>query len=67
MQVSALRKVLGADAIATVPSLGYRLALPISEAGVPPARHNLAAERTAFIGRAATELYSAVRLDRSYT
>lgn len=53
VQVSALRKVLGSDAIATVPSLGYRLALPVTEAEVRPSRHNLATERTPFIGRAA--------------
>lgn len=53
VQVSALRKVLGPDAIATVPSLGYRLALPVSEGSAAPARHNLPAERTAFVGREA--------------
>jgi non-specific serine/threonine protein kinase len=53
VQVSALRKVLGPDAIATVPSLGYRLALPVTEGGAGPARHNLGSERTPFIGRAA--------------
>ena len=52
VQVSALRKVLGPDAIATVPSLGYRLALPITEASARPVRHNLGTERTPFIGRA---------------
>lgn len=53
VQVSALRKVLGPDAIATVPSLGYRLALPITEGGAGPLRHNLSSERTPFIGRSA--------------
>lgn len=53
VQVSALRKVLGADAIATVPSLGYRLALPVIDGTASPARHNLAAERTPFVGREA--------------
>lgn len=53
VQVSALRKVLGPDAIATVPSLGYRLALPVTEGGARPTRHNLGSERTPFIGRAA--------------
>ena len=31
VQVSALRKVLGADAIATVPGRGYRFTLPLAE------------------------------------
>lgn len=53
VQVSALRKLLGPDAIATVPSLGYRLALAVSEGGAEPARHNLGSERTPFIGREA--------------
>ncbi len=51
VQVSALRKVLGADAIATVPSLGYRLALSIHEGGGVPIHHNLGSERTPFVGR----------------
>jgi len=53
VQVWALRKILGADAITTVPSLGYRLALPVMEGSGGRPRHNLAAERTAFIGRVA--------------
>jgi non-specific serine/threonine protein kinase len=53
VQVSALRKALGADAIATVPSLGYRLALPVTDGAGTPARHNLVAERTPFVGREA--------------
>jgi predicted ATPase/DNA-binding winged helix-turn-helix (wHTH) protein len=36
VQVSALRKVLGADAIATVPGRGYQLTLPVREAGEVP-------------------------------
>ncbi len=60
VQVSALRKVIGAEAIATVAGRGYRFALPISEtentqssgsmapASVP---NNLPAERSSFIGR----------------
>ena len=53
VQVSALRKALGADAITTVPGLGYRLALPIGEGDDLLTRHNLVPERTPFIGRAA--------------
>ncbi len=36
VQVSALRKVLGASAIATVPGRGYRFALPLSDAPAAP-------------------------------
>jgi TolB-like protein/Tfp pilus assembly protein PilF len=35
VQVSALRKILGADAIATVPGRGYRFALALEPAGAP--------------------------------
>lgn len=71
VQVSALRKVLGAESIATVAGRGYRLTLPLrhepqavapavstsaSRAGSAPdppqtPHHNLAAERSSFIGR----------------
>lgn len=52
VQVSLLRKLLGADAIATVPGLGYRFALPVGVTGSALAvPHNLPAERTAFVGR----------------
>lgn len=52
VQISLLRKALGAQAIATVAGLGYRFALPITEvSGMPP--HNLPAARTPFIGRVA--------------
>lgn len=37
VQVSALRKVLGAQAVATVPGRGYRFALPLRRAGDAPA------------------------------
>src|SRR5215831_203702 len=57
-QISALRKVLGADAIATVSGVGYRFALEVvddrveSEVDSPtPARHNLGLQLTSFIGR----------------
>jgi predicted ATPase/DNA-binding winged helix-turn-helix (wHTH) protein len=64
-QVSTLRKLLGAGAITTLPGYGYRLTAPRSAArsaapaGPPqpaeraPARHNLPAPRTRFIGREA--------------
>ena len=37
VQVSALRKLLGADAIATVPGRGYRFTLPLAEAAAAAA------------------------------
>lgn len=56
VQVSALRKVLGAQAIATIPGLGYRLAVelaPAAGAAPPPAGcpNNLGAELDDLIGR----------------
>jgi predicted ATPase/DNA-binding winged helix-turn-helix (wHTH) protein len=60
VQVSALRKLFGADAIATVAGRGYRFALPVDEAVAPPAApaaaapaHNLPPERSSFVGRGA--------------
>ena len=55
VQVSTLRKVLGAGAIATAAGRGYRLALEISaasESSSPPVakRHNLPRLLTSFIG-----------------
>jgi non-specific serine/threonine protein kinase len=52
VQVSALRKVLGADAIATVSGQGYRFALPV-RVDAAPARitNNLPSQLTSFIGR----------------
>jgi non-specific serine/threonine protein kinase len=56
VQVSQLRKLLGADAIATVAGLGYRFAWPLED-GADAVRARalrlLPAERTPFIGRAA--------------
>jgi DNA-binding winged helix-turn-helix (wHTH) protein len=52
-QVSALRKILGTDAIATISGRGYRFALELTFAGaesVAP-RHNLPQQLTSFIGR----------------
>jgi len=51
-QISGLRKLLGAQAITTVPGRGYRfgVAAPATPAA-PPARHTLPQARTRFIGR----------------
>lgn len=51
VQVSALRKMLGAAAIATVAGLGYRFAWPVQTVQTSATRHNLPSERTAFVGR----------------
>ncbi len=53
VQVSALRKVLGSAAIATVPGRGYKLTLPvvIGAGQAPGAKHNLPYQLTSFIGR----------------
>src|SRR5258705_8844901 len=55
VQLSALRKVLGADAIATVSGQGYRFALPVTkreaEAQRISTQHNLPHQLTSFIGR----------------
>jgi predicted ATPase/DNA-binding winged helix-turn-helix (wHTH) protein len=56
VQVLALRKVLGADAIATVSGQGYRFMLPVMKGGIetnriPAPKHNLPYQLTSFIGR----------------
>jgi len=56
VQVSALRKVLGQEAIATVPGHGYRFMLQPTEvasspAAVPSVRHNLPTSVASFVGR----------------
>src|SRR5260221_9436010 len=56
VQVSALRKVLGADAITTVSGRGYEFTLPVtkgdSEAGRESrSKHNLPYPLTSFVGR----------------
>lgn len=51
MQVSALRKVLGASTIATVAGLGYRLAVSVQTVQTTATPHNLPAARSSFIGR----------------
>ncbi len=57
VQVSALRKVLGADAITTVSGRGYQFTLPVTtgdgqadRASKP--KHNLPYQLTSFVGRA---------------
>ena len=55
VQVSALRKIFGADAITTVSGRGYRFTLPVTkgdveaESGASP-KHNLPYQLTSFIG-----------------
>jgi predicted ATPase/DNA-binding winged helix-turn-helix (wHTH) protein len=55
--ISALRKVLGADSIATVSGRGYRFTLEVSQFGAaatepaPAPKHNLPHDLTSFIGR----------------
>src|ERR1700758_2768759 len=56
VQLSALRKVLGPDAIATVPGQGYRFSLPVTKSGSHADRaskpnHNLPYQLTSFVGR----------------
>ena len=56
VQLSALRKVLGADAIATVSGQGYRFTLPVTKREaeaqcISTPRHNLPYQLTSFIGR----------------
>ena len=53
VHISSLRKVLGRDAIATVPGRGYRFTLDVA-ADAPAAdapKHNLPHQLTSFIGR----------------
>ena len=61
-QISTLRKLLGASAIATVPGRGYRFTAPLETASTDVQataatslrqEHNLPEQRTRFIGRAA--------------
>ena len=60
VQISALRKILGRDAIATLPGRGYRFTLELTPAPAPaaiaaadaPRRHNLPRQLTSFVGRA---------------
>ncbi len=56
VQVSALRKVLGADAITTVSGRGYQFTLPVTKGDAQTERaskpkHNLPFQLTSFVGR----------------
>jgi DNA-binding winged helix-turn-helix (wHTH) protein len=56
VQVSALRKVLGADAITTVSGRGYQFTLPVTKGDGEASRaskpkHNLPYQLTSFVGR----------------
>src|SRR6266704_501079 len=56
VQVSALRKVLGADAITTVSGRGYQFTLPVTKGEaeahrISTPRHNLPHQLTSFVGR----------------
>ena len=56
VQVSSLRKVLGADAITTVSGRGYQFILPVASGDgesdrVSRSKHNLPYQLTSFIGR----------------
>jgi predicted ATPase/DNA-binding winged helix-turn-helix (wHTH) protein len=56
VQVSALRKILGADAITTVSGRGYQFTLPVTRGDAEATRaskpkHNLPYQLTSFIGR----------------
>ena len=58
VQVSTLRKVMGSEAIATLPGRGYRFTLTLDEAADhatprPAPRHNLTTEVNSFVGREA--------------
>src|SRR5271169_4067570 len=56
VQVSALRKVLGGDAITTVSGRGYQFTLPVTKVDgeanrASRSKHNLSYQLTSFIGR----------------
>jgi non-specific serine/threonine protein kinase len=56
VQVSALRKILGSDAITTVSGRGYQFTLPVTTDGgkanpVSKLKHNLPYQLTSFVGR----------------
>jgi DNA-binding winged helix-turn-helix (wHTH) protein len=52
--VSALRKLLGAQALATVPGRGYRFTLPLEEGRAPLAAPPVASARRAWRSRSPT-------------
>jgi predicted ATPase len=56
VQVSALRKIVGSDAITTVSGRGYQFTLPVTKGEgeanrVSPSKHNLPYQLTSFVGR----------------
>jgi predicted ATPase len=51
VQISALRKILGPHAIATVSGRGYRFMSDVSTTGSASPAHNLSTSATTFIGR----------------
>ena len=56
VQISALRKILGPQVVATIPGRGFRFTPQIEEAAapscaLPPRNHNLPAQLNSFIGR----------------
>src|ERR1700756_5279804 len=56
VQVSALRKILGADTIATVSGRGYQFTLPVTKGDgeanrASKSKHNLPYQLTSFVGR----------------
>jgi non-specific serine/threonine protein kinase len=65
VQVSTLRKIMGGEAISTLPGRGYRFTLAPDEASEAPASrtaaHNLPAELNSFVGREA-EIAEVLRL-----
>jgi non-specific serine/threonine protein kinase len=63
VQVSGLRKLIGAEAIVTVAALGYRFALPVQVVGEVGAGAALPAERSVFIGRESLLAQAQQRLD----
>ena len=57
VQVSSLRKLLGAQSVATIPGRGYRFTLEVEpidgapSSAVPLRKHNLPAQLNSFVGR----------------
>ena len=65
VQVSTLRKILGNEAISTLPGKGYRFTLSPGEAASLERRHNLPAWLNRFIGRESETAQLQVLLDQS--
>ena len=69
-QISALRKIIGAEAIATISGQGYRFMLDVVRSGAEAEdsaapRHNLPAEVSSFVGRGADMTRLCESLDRA--